>query len=103
MFPCSSAWARIFLQQKGWGGWLLQHIQVNEVNDTLAYVETLSREDCCPSFSVDLQNVGSSIFKATRAGVGGKVYSKVVSTHLWNTPLNLYQPTGYEGIPFMVD
>ena len=27
--------------------------------------------------------------------------SKVVSTHLWNTPLNLL-PTGYEGIPFIV-
>ena len=54
MFPCSNAWARIFLQQKGWGGWLLQRIQVN---DTLGYVETLSREVCFPSFSVDLQNV----------------------------------------------
>ena len=27
--------------------------------------------------------------------------SKVVSTHLWNTPLNLL-PTGYNGIPFIV-
>ena len=27
--------------------------------------------------------------------------SKVFSTHLWNTPLNLL-PTGYEGIPFIV-
>ena len=22
----------------------------------------------------------------------GEIHSKVVSTHLWNTPLNLYQP-----------
>ena len=86
MFPCSNAWARIFLQQKGWGGWLLQRIQVN---DTLGYVATLSREDYCPSFSVDLQKRRKVPF-SRQLWFGGRV-SKVVSTHLWNTPLNLYQ------------
>jgi len=31
----------------------------------------------------------------------GLAYSKVVSTHLWSTPLKPL-PTGYKGIPFII-